>query len=150
MNSFTRNASIGGVVNPLVAIKIPLILDYGQLSVNEISNDTLANITNVGNRDANITVKGYGLTEGDGYAMVCDSGNIAVNYERYDTYAETDYTFMYELTSSDYMMPSFWVPQRQHETLEFSNSTYWKIQIPSGAGGICKGKILFTAVDRRN
>ena len=46
------------------------------------------------------------------------------------------------------MIPSFYVPQRIDETYDSMNATFWKVQIPVGAGGVCNGKILFSATDR--
>jgi hypothetical protein len=148
-NATGNNVSSLATVNPLVAIKIPAILDYGNLEVNQISNDTLANITNAGNRDANISVEGYGNLSGDGFAFICDFGSIAINYERYNrTSVDPGFTFMTPLNGSTSMIPRFWVPQRTDEVLDSTNITVWKVQIPVGAGGVCNGKILFTASDR--
>ncbi|MFH2020358.1 MAG: hypothetical protein ABIJ34_03025 [archaeon] len=137
-------------INPLVAIKMDPILDYGQLESGDTSNDTIANITNAGNRDANISVKGYGAAENDNLAFVCTYGTIALNYEKYFRTNGTAYVSMNVLTISNAMLDNYWVPQRVSETAESVNSTYWKIFIPAGAGGVCNGKILFTASDRGN
>jgi hypothetical protein len=144
----TTNISNAAIINPLIAIKIDSILDFGQLGANSISNDTLSNITNVGNRNANISVKGYGVTENDGLAMTCDNGNIPVTFEKYDSLNGTAYASMTALTSASTMIRNFYVFQRTSETMDSINSTYWKLAIPAGAGGVCSGKILFTASDR--
>jgi hypothetical protein len=150
LNVSATNRSNYATVNPLVAIKIPLILDYGNLAVNDISNDTLANITNAGNRDANISVEGYGATPGDGYAFICSFGSISLNYERYKEINGTAFPSMTPVTGTTTMLSSYYVAQRLSETTDSLNSTYWKVQIPIGAGGICNGKLLFTASDRGN
>ena len=54
---------------------------------------------------------------------------------------------MTELTGSNLLIENFLVPQRIWETYDQVNSTFWKVQIPVGAGGICDGKIMFTATD---
>ncbi len=149
-NATGNNISNLASINPLVAIKIPPILDYGNLEVNQISNDTLANITNAGNRDANISVEGYGSVPGDGFAFICDFGTIALSYERYNSTVNNTYSLMPQLTGTTTMLPRFYVPQRTNEVLDSNNLTYWKLQIPIGAGGVCNGKILFTATDRGN
>ena len=146
----TNNESNYGTVNPLLAIKMDPILDYGDLEVGQTSPDTLANITNAGNRDANISVDGYGDVDGDGLAFNCSFGTIILDYERYDIVAGTAYGAMTLLTDTTTMIPSFYVPQRVNDSLESINSTYWKVQIPVGAGGVCNGKILFSATDRGN
>jgi len=144
----TNNRSGNSTVNPLVAIKMEPVLDYGDREVGETSPDTIANITNAGNRDANISVDGYGSSNGDGFAFNCSFGTIILDYERYDTVAGTGFGAMTLLTDTTTLIPSFYVPQRQDDTLEAINATYWKIQIPVGAGGVCNGKILFSATDR--
>jgi hypothetical protein len=147
-NAMNTNVSNAAIINPLIAIKLDSVLDFGELGVNDVSNDTLANITNAGNRNANISVKGYAVTENDGLAMICDNGNIPVTFEKYNAFNGTAYAGMTSLTSVSSMIRNFYVFQRTSETLDSINSTYWKLAIPPGAGGRCNGKILFTASDR--
>jgi hypothetical protein len=148
LNASNSNISNPGIVNPLIAIKTDLLLDFGQFGVGEQSNDSLANITNAGNRNINISVRGYGVTDGDNLAMTCTNGNIPVGYEHYDIWAESDYSFMAALTGSDVLIQNFFVPQRLSDIYDSVNTTYWKLEIPSGAGGTCNGKVVFTASDR--
>jgi hypothetical protein len=124
------------------------VLDFGNLGVNQESNETTANVTNAGNRNTNISVEGYGVTPGDGLAMACTFGSIPVGNERYDILNGTSYSFMYQLTGGTTMAKNFYMPQRTSESADSTNKTYWKILIPGGAGGVCNGKILFTASDR--
>jgi len=150
LNSTGTNESSPGTVNPLVAIKMDPVLDYGELGVNQESNDTLANITNAGNRDANISVQGGGNTLGDGLSFNCTFGTIDVDFERYDIVNGTAWSSQTPLTASSAMISGFYVPQRTDEATDSINSTYWKLKIPVGAGGVCNGKILFSATDRGN
>ncbi len=149
-NATNTNISNPGTIEPLVAIKMPEIIDYGEMSVGDTSSDVQANVTNAGNRDANISVEGWGSTPGDNLAMTCDYGNIGIGNEKYDVFSGTDFLLMYPLTSSTSMIPGYFVPQRTSESQDSIGSTYWRLQIPSGAGGVCDGKILFTASDRGN
>jgi hypothetical protein len=147
------NVSNYVTINPLVAIKLPTILDYGNLQTGETSNDTIANVTNAGNRNVNISVEGYAVTPGDGLAFDCDSGSIPLSYERYNTTntSVAAYPFMTQLTgTTNQIENNFYVVQRTSETQDSYNETFWKVQIPIGAGGVCNGKILFTANDRLN
>lgn len=143
----TSNNSNLATINPLVAIKMEELLDYGELEVGQTSNSTPANITNAGNRDLNISVRGWGAAEGDGLAFDCDYGHITLTYERYSPVNETSFAAMTEITNSDVMIENFLVPQRELETEDQVNSTWWKVLIPVGAGGICEGKLMFTAED---
>ena len=147
-NASTSNTSNTGTVNPLVAIKLPEIIDYGDLEVWDISADIPANVTNAGNRDVNITVRGWGGTEGDGTSFICSFGSIAIEWERYNITNSSYYPQMTQLTNSDVMIPGFWVNQRTDDTQESINQTWWKVQVPTGAGGVCNGKVMFTATDR--
>ncbi len=150
-NAYNSNISNLATINPLVAIKLPPLIDYGDLAVTDISDDIDANVTNAGNRDANISVEGWGATPGDGLAFVCDFGTIDISYERYNiTTGINNYPFMTELTTTTTMIPRFYVQQRTDESLDSFNSTWWKVQIPIGAGGVCNGTILFSATDRGN
>jgi hypothetical protein len=146
-NASSNNQSGASYINSLVAIKLEPVLDYGQLEVGQISNDTQANITNAGNRHANISVKGWGAAEGDGLSFDCDYGSIPVGDEKYSIVSETAYSSMTSLSDVSVNITGFTVPQRIDESLESINSTYWKVYIPVGAGGLCTGKILFTASD---
>ncbi|MEM3373993.1 MAG: hypothetical protein QW757_03205 [Candidatus Woesearchaeota archaeon] len=149
-NAINSNISNLATINPLVAIKLPPLIDYGDLAVWDISQDIDANVTNAGNRDANISVEGWGSTPGDGLAFVCDFGSIAISYERYDITTGTNYNLMSQLSTTTTMIQNFYVPQRTSEIYDSINSTWWKVQIPIGAGGVCNGTILFTATDRGN
>ena len=144
------NVSSGGAINPLVAIKMDPLLDYGELGVNQESNDTLANVTNAGNRDANISVQGGGNVLGDGLSFNCTFGSINVDYERYDSVNGTAWSAQTPLTVASAMISNFYVRQRTDEAQDSINATYWRLKIPIGAGGVCNGKILFTASDRGN
>ncbi len=149
-NATASNQSNAGVISSLLAIKTSNLVDFGELEVNEISNDSIANITNVGNRDINISVEGYAQSLDDGYAMNCTRGFIPVAYERYNITNESDYDFMSQLSiDATQIGHNFFVPQRLSETEESVNTTYWKISIPAGAGGFCTGRILFAAIDRQ-
>ncbi|MBN2368113.1 hypothetical protein JXC34_03765 [Candidatus Woesearchaeota archaeon] len=147
-SSFTSNESDTGTVNPLVAIKLPELIDYGDLAVFDISPPIEANVTNAGNRDVNISVRGWGSTEGDTLSFVCSYGVIPIEVERYDVVNDTNYVVMTQLTNSDVMIPDFQVDQRTDDSEESTNQTYWKVQVPIGAGGVCNGKVMFTATDR--
>ncbi len=148
LSGANNNQSNAATINPLVAIKMDAVLDYGNLGANQISNDTIANVTNAGNRNANISVEGYGTTPGDDLAMSCTFGSIPIANERYNITVNNTFSLMSQLSGSTTMVRNFYVPQRTSEVADSINQTYWKISIPAGAGGVCNGKLLFTASDR--
>ncbi|MEM2131575.1 MAG: hypothetical protein QXR96_03555, partial [Candidatus Woesearchaeota archaeon] len=148
--AYSSNVSNSGIIQPLIAIYVPGSLDYGNLNQGENTSDKLVNITNGGNRNINISVEGWAQNPGDNLAMNCTFGNIPISYERYNISIGSDYIYMNQLTSTTTMIPNFFIKQRTDELLDSINVTYWKLYAPIGAGGICSGKILFTATDRGN
>jgi hypothetical protein len=144
----TSNISGLSIVNTLLAIKMPAIMDYGDLVTGQTSNDTTGNITNAGNRDVNISVYGYANTPSDGLAFVCTTGSIPLSYERYNISANSSFPLMTQLTSTATNISDFYVPRRASDASESINLTYWQVQIPVGAAGVCNGKIVFTASER--
>ncbi|MEM3374011.1 MAG: hypothetical protein QXE31_02200 [Candidatus Woesearchaeota archaeon] len=146
--AFSSNISNPGLIQPLIAIYVPGILDFGNLNQGENTSDKLVNITNAGNRNINISVEGWAQYPGDNLAMNCTFGNIPIQYERYNISANSDFINMYQLTSTTTMIRNFFIRQRTDENLDSVNTTYWKLYAPIGAGGVCTGKILFTATDR--
>ncbi len=145
------NQSSDITVNSLVAIYVPGVLDFGEMAVNEISSDKLANITNAGNKNITISVNGWGATIGDGLAMNCTYGNIPLSYERYN-HTQTGLSWateMVPLSNDTTLIEGFTIMHRFDDASinNSTNSTYWKLRIPALAGGRCNGKILFTASD---
>ncbi|MBN2421976.1 hypothetical protein JXB41_02005 [Candidatus Woesearchaeota archaeon] len=147
--SSMSNISNAVTINPLIAIYIPsdTVLDFGELSTGDISADKLANITNAGNMPINLSVSGWAVTKGDGLAMNCTYGSINRTYQRYEITAGQSWSAMNLLPISDIMITDFHIAKTTNQTYPETNSTFWKIWIPPYAGGICNGKLLFTAGD---
>jgi len=144
-------------VNTLLALGLPDSINYGQVNATEVSDEQVANVTNFGNVIANLSLSGYAVSEGDGYAMNCSLGNvqnISIDYEKYNlsssvvgdlnlTQFENNYT---NLTSSP-VVRTFNLNQRQNDfTNDAVNATYWRIYVPIGVAGSCTGNIIFGAV----
>ena len=149
----TENA----IVNPLYAINISLsTLDYGNLAPGQTTpnaQELVVNITNEGNMDLNLSVYGYGTSPSDGLAMNCTFNNISIENERYDTLPNRDFDAqMTALTNNDLPsgIPGLSILQRIHDNdnkyLNSTNSTYWKIRIPTAIDGFCNGTVVFSAV----
>ncbi|MBU0758642.1 MAG: hypothetical protein KKF44_11340 [Nanoarchaeota archaeon] len=144
----TNNRSNAIIMNPLTALYIPgtNILDFGELAVGDTSGDKVANVTNAGNVPLAISVHGWGASEGDGYAMNCTYGDIDIAQMKYNTTSGQLWTTeMYELQSTSTLIPDLSMVKQTTEDDFMSNSTYWKLKIPSGVGGVCNGKLLFSA-----
>jgi hypothetical protein len=141
-------------VNEVLGISVESnILDYGNMSVTQVSRPTRENVTNGGNIPINITLRGYGGDDeeiGRNYTMLCDFGaNISFGFQRYTFDNSTAFGDMHNLTNQTRQFPGLTIPRRMNST-NFANSTnqtFWKLQIPSGVAGICNGTIIFGARD---
>ena len=154
--SSTQNSSFF-TINQLLGINVEsLVLDYGNLSVTQVSNSVRENVTNGGNVPINVTVRGFGGDNesiGENYTMLCGFGaNITFGNQRYYPNNNTAFSQMYNLTNQTVQMINVTIPQRQNDASygNSSNSTFWKLQIPPNAGGICNGTIIFGAIDVLN
>ncbi|MBD3203385.1 hypothetical protein GF327_03765 [Candidatus Woesearchaeota archaeon] len=134
-------------VNPLTAIYIPTdtVLDFGELETGQTSGDKEANITNAGNIQINISVQGWANTKGDDLAMDCEYGTIDRTYEKYAVTSGELFSAMTELPLNDEMIAGLFIERQTADGSLKTNTTYWKLEIPPSAGGICEGKLLFTA-----
>jgi len=144
-------------LNEILGIEVSVLtIDYGNLSVTQTSEQIVQNITNVGNVPLNITVRGYGgnnETLGQNVTMVCDPSvalaNISFDSQRFHYYNNTPFADMYNLTNQTKQIAGLTIPKRTNNTWlgNSSNVTYWRLQIPLGAAGLCNGTIIFGGVD---
>jgi len=143
-------------VNELLAVGLPTSINYGTVNATYVSDEKVANVSNMGNVMINLSLSGYAVTEGDNLSMNCSVGNlknISIYYEKYNlnesitgalslTSFENNYT---NLTGSP-VVKRFNLIQRtddiDHNAI---NSTYWRIYVPVGVAGTCEGKIIFGA-----
>ncbi len=154
-DSYVFNATVGSsnwlynttTVSVLLALNVsPTLVDYGNMAVGDTSvSAEQANITNFGNSDINISVKGYGQTEGDGLAFVCAVGNISIANERYSLNATDAYANYLPLNSTFEMVPGLVLPQQTNDSTQVLNNTYWKLYVPPNPFGVCNGTIVFQA-----
>jgi hypothetical protein len=146
-------------VNTLLALGLPNTIDYGIVNATEVSTEKEVNVTNFGNTIMNLSVRGYAIYSGDNLSMNCTLGsikNISVHYEKYNitnslpgpmnlTEFQSNYT---NLTGST-VVRRLDLPYRQNDVAPFTddtNSTYWRIYVPLGVAGSCRGNIVFGAV----
>ncbi len=155
VDNYAFNESVGNndtavnttTINELLALNIsPTLIDYGNMAVGDTSaTGENANITNFGNADINISVKGYGSVEGDGLAFVCEQGNISIENERYSLTEAQPYTSYLPLNSTFEQIPSLTMVQQTNDSQQVINATYWKLYVPPNPHGICNGTIVFQA-----
>ena len=141
-------------INEVLGISIEnSILEYGNLSVSQISDPIRENITNGGNIPINVTVRGFGggdETVGQNVSMICESGtNITFGNQRFFPGNNIAYADMFNLTNQSIQIFNLTIPQRTVDTGlgNSSNATFWRLQVPIGASGVCNGTIIFGAVD---
>jgi len=154
MDSYTNfTAGIGNQsnhnvtnINALLALNVTTLIDYGNLAVGDVSTPQQANVTNLGNMNINISVKGYGLNISDGLAMVCEQGNISIQYEKYNIsdggQVPTNYI---NLSNTLTQVPGFTILQQQNDSAQTYNTTYWLLVVPPNPFGICNGTVVFQA-----
>lgn len=141
-------------MNTVLGINVPSIIDFGNLSVTELSADIQANITNWGNVRINVSLRGFGGTDeslnGAGnYSMLCEYGNISIDYMRHSMGFGIDYDGMTNLTYTWSKIENLTINTRVDDTsyTDSSNATYWKIYVPLSVGGQCNGTLIFSAID---
>ena len=129
----------------LLALNVTDLIDYGNLSVGDFSLEIPAIVTNFGNTDINVSVLGYGETEGDGVGLVCDLGtNISVEYQRW-----SNVTALWEdrvNLSATLNDMGFTLDKPTTSTIPVNRTTYWQLFVPPNPFGICEGTIRFTAM----
>ncbi len=155
LSNYTDEDTNDTTIEELLAFGVPGRIDYGTINATYVSIEKEANVTNVGNVKANLSLSGYGLASNDGYAMVCQYGaiqNITVEYQKYNVSGsvpgslslgqlEGNYT---NLTASPFV-EEFNLEYRQGAS-DITNSTYWRIYVPEGVAGTCNGTVIFGAV----
>lgn len=144
-------------INEVLGINVEsTILDYGNLSVTQISNYIRENITNGGNVPINVTARGFGGDNesiGENLSMICEAGsNITFGNQRFYPGNNTVFEDMYNLTNQTRQIFNLTIPKRITNAGfgNSSNSTFWKLQVPIGASGVCNGTIIFGAIDALN
>lgn len=142
---FTDSAFNDTSINALFALNVTEVIDYGDLAVTDTSPDISANITNFGNMDINVSVLGYGATEGDGYGLICDfGGNINVEHQRFSGYS-VSWDDKTPLSASDQDM-NITLLQATDATAPVVWETFWQLYVPPNPFGECTGTLRFTAM----
>lgn len=137
------NRTDSSFMNALFALNItPTLIDYGDIAEGETSSERFANITNIGNMPINVSVKGYGVVEGDGLSFNCTQENLSVAATRFSL-SSGDYSAKTSLSSS-FIASGLSIVN----TLDGAPSydfTFWQVQVPTSGEprGECNGTIVF-------
>lgn len=143
-------------ISPLLALGVPDIINYSTVNATFVSDEQLANITNLGNTQINLSLEGYGVTQGDGLAMNCTLGNvgtISIENEKYNLTAATagDLTLaqtenFYENLTTTPVVRTLELASRTNDAINDAyHGTFWRIYVPRGVAGTCNGTIIFGA-----
>ncbi|MBW2970697.1 hypothetical protein KY320_00900, partial [Candidatus Woesearchaeota archaeon] len=135
-------------IEPLFAIDVTPVINYGALLPGEISlSDVAANITNLGNVETDLAIRGYAFNDGDPWAMNCSGyGNINLEYERYSLTADLGFEAMtYNLTNHFINLTDFDLEKKIDESENSTKSIYWKLQVTQATLGYCTGTVIFSA-----
>ena len=155
--NYIANESNTTVVQPLLALGLPDIIQYGTVNATYVSVENITNVTNLGNVKVNLSLNGYGFWENDGNAMNCTLGpteNISVQYEKFNLTSSTPGDLTHAQLMGNYtnltdypVTQEFNLDYRKNENVnEAWNYTYWRIYVPLGVAGTCQGNIIFGAV----
>ena len=156
------NATITGsgfsytTINDLLAIGVDDLIDFGDLAVLNTSPNIPFNVTNYGNLPLNLTAYGYGATENDSAAVICDQGNISiqnlfVSANFTDITAPIGTNLMIPLNSSNAtrkLITNLTVIPYNLSLEAATNTTVWRL-FASGVNtpsGLCNGTVVFTAI----
>jgi hypothetical protein len=142
-------------VNPLLSLEIQEAISFGNLSSQEVSNESEVVILNRGNVEVDLNLYGYGSTPGDNLAMNWSTGNnLPVYYEKYNLASSIfgdltlgEFEINYNNLTSNIFTNNFNLQYRQNDLFEDAyKSTYWRVYVPEKVGGVCEGNIVFGAV----
>jgi hypothetical protein len=133
-------------LNPLYALNLTDLINYGNLAQSAYSDNITVNITNFGNMNINVTVAGFGSVQNDGLAMVCAVRNITLSNEKYTIVPNTAFASKTTLTGTS-TQTGLTILKQWQDSVYSENSTYWELYVDptNNPFGICNGTILFAA-----
>ena len=133
-------------VNELYAFNVsPQFIDYGWILPEGVSSEQFVNVYNLGNKEIDIALWGYGSEKQDGYSLVCDYGNVSIDLERYSLSQGLDYYSMQSLTPSPYPLDDFNL-QPRNDSFEGFKPVYWRLKLPKPVRGSCNGFVVFSLI----
>lgn len=133
-------------ITELFALNVSTLIDYGQMAVGDTSGNQEANVSNLGNKDISVSVRGYGRTLDDGWGMVCEQGNLTVDTQHFAANSTATYA-QKQILAQDFDAISGLTISKPVDANGTLNRTYWQLQVPSDQNvfGICNGTIVFQA-----
>jgi hypothetical protein len=132
-------------IDMLLALNVTPLIDYGNLSVGDTSNPQQANITNFGNWNINVSVRGYGSVLNDGLAMVCEFGNITIPNEKYNLIGGSNLLTYTNLSNLAVNVSGLTILQQTNDSQQVINTSWWILYVPPNPFGRCNGTVVFQA-----
>jgi len=134
------------IIQELYAINISEGINFGNVEQGFISSETTASITNLGNKNVNVSIQGFAVSAGDGKGMDCsDGGNISLELIRFSDIS-TEY---YSKTALDGFAQKFGPTITKQTSGEYMSAlSYWQIMVNPQIGineRNCSGTLLFIA-----
>jgi len=151
--SVEGNGSDKTFINSLLSIGAVSEVGFGNISKGTVTDETVLNITNYGNVEVDLSLYGYGGQEDDNLSMTCKTGNISIDYTKYNLTASnpgernlSEIENFYLNLSSNPVSRDFNLGYR---TDDFINNaikpTYWRVYAPESIEGNCSGNIVLGA-----
>jgi hypothetical protein len=144
-NGFASNVS-NFTVDPLYAITVnDTFMDFGNLQTGALSDNITQNITNVGNMEINISVRGYGRVMDDNSSFTCATQNLSIDILKFAGNITATYDEKESLANVSKQLR--FTMERQNDPSIKTNSSFWQVQIPANISstGQCNGTIIFQA-----
>jgi len=144
--ALSNTLSNSTTVNALLALNVTELINFGNISTGQFSDNQTANITNLGNNNINVTVQGYGRNIGDGLAFACEFGNLTANTAHFAANSTASYFEKQNLSSSRTQIFGLTINKTTVPTVSL-NTTWWELYINPNqvASGQCNGTIIFQA-----
>jgi hypothetical protein len=149
--NMTTRSYANVTISPLYALNVTNLIDFGNMAVGDTSiSPVMANITNFGNMNINLSIYGFGGENeitGAGFAMLCDIRNITLSNERYSLNQADGYDTMTSVTNTYAPVLGLTIAQQEDDSQQVINSTYWRlhVNVSSNPFGICNGTVVFSA-----
>ncbi len=147
-------------MNELIALGIPDTINFGSVSPGGTSIINKTNVTNLGNKELDLSIYGYAnnFTTSDNAMNCTNNANITLGYLRYNITAGADPSFCkaadfswtanyWNLTNSSNAKnwTSFNLGKQNTEGTLMRNYTCWILQLPLGVSGTCRGVVSISA-----
>ncbi|MGM5484479.1 MAG: hypothetical protein ACQEP1_01250 [Nanobdellota archaeon] len=143
----TENDSATMVELAAIDVQDDLVLDFGYVQVNDVSDPKSTEFKNVGNIGINTEVDVFNNSIWDYHGMDCDIGDISAGFFSAGVSEYDISTSMYGDSPSDTRELSTAIAEATGDDQPpTTGDVWWEAEVPYGAGGNCTGHILLGAL----